>query len=116
MNERVNRYKLPEPVYYVQSETDDTVLVGMDVEQTGTWMSWFDTTKERRMKVESVMDSSPQHFVFKRSTKEGGHTYRFVPMSLDIYKAQRAKLLNSKDFDDEASMIKAFLETAENSW
>lgn len=111
------REKLPAPVYYVTSDSDDSVLVGMDVQRTGPWMSWFDTVKERRMMAEAILDKNPEHYVFKRTAQEGGHTYSFVPMSLDIYNASvKSRIFNGREFADEQSMVKAFLEAKDNAW
>jgi len=111
------REKLPATVYFVASETDDSVLVGMDVQRTGPWMSWFDTVKERRMMAEAILDRNPEHYSFRRAAQEGGHTYTFMPMNLDTYNTSvKPKLFNGKEFPDEQSMISAFLEAKNNAW
>lgn len=111
------REKLPAPVYFVASETDDSVLVGMDVQRTGPWMSWFDTVKERQMMAEAILDRNPEHYAFRRAAQEGGHIYTLVPMNLDTYNASvKSKLFNGKEFPDEQSMINAFLEAKDNAW
>lgn len=111
------REKLPAPVYYVDSDNDETVLVGINVQRTGKVMSWYDTTKERVMQADKIIDSRGDHYVFKRDDKEGGQTYTFVPMNLENYNASvKDRLFNGDDFTDEQSMIDAFMETKDNAW
>ena len=50
-------------------------------------------------------------FSFKRISEEGGQTYYFRPMNLEIYKKKiKNRLLGKREFDNEEEMIKAFLE------
>jgi hypothetical protein len=115
MQDEERREQLPASVYYVKSPEDDTVLVGMDVEISrrggDTTVSWFDTVKERRMGAELVSEDM-DNFTFKRLEQEGGGTYSFVPMSLDVYdNSVKSYLQNGKDFDNQEDLTAAFLET-----
>lgn len=102
--------KLPFPnLYHVESETDPTVLVAIDATVQDNIISWFDTTKERQMRIEEVTDSSPEHFAFRRPEEDGGHAYVLIPLTLAIYRSVvRGRLRNAPDFDDESSMAQAF--------
>ncbi len=112
------REKLPEPVYYVKSPTDATVLVAIDVAVINRrWVTWFDTVKERGMEAAVILDNYPRHFSFRRTEGEGGHSYTFVPMSLDIYNTLvKERLLHGQDFSDQEAMIQAFLQTQKEAW
>ena len=109
--------KLPAPVYYVQSETDDTVLVGLNVVHDGTVISWQDTTKERRMAMEQILSDNPNDFCFKATDSSGGNTYRFTPLDLETYRLTvKPQLFNAGDFTDVDAMNKAFQEAQNNAW
>ena len=48
----------------------------------------------------------------KLADEEGGDTYIFEPMRLDLYeKCVKDRLANGKDFDNLDSLINAFLNT-----
>lgn len=109
--------RLSEPVYYVESAEDDTVLVGIDVRIRSGIVEWFDTIKDRSMLVNTILDRSNQHFVFKRSNNEGGGIYTFTPMTLERYEGSvKQKLIDGQTFSDYDDMIKAFLETKNDAW
>lgn len=113
--------KLPKPVYYVESPDDDTVLVGMDVtieyhkkgKESVYIIKWWDSTPHERGMVASRIKIEGEFFAFKRIDKEGGQTYYFRPMTLDIYNAKvKNRVYGEKtDFDNEDDMINEFLKT-----
>lgn len=110
-----NPERLPQPVYYVES-TDPTVLVAMDVWVAGNTFSWFDTVKERVMQGK-IIEKTPEKFAFVRHPQEGGATYTFTPLTLDIYdRAVKSRLAGGKDFDNQQSMVEAFLRSFKNAW
>lgn len=111
--------KLESRVYFVSSEKDKTVLLAMDVkiDENEKTIGWFDTVKERLMYYEFIVDPNDNHFVFQRSEKEGGDTYIFIPLSLEIYnKKVKNRILIPKDFESEEDMLKIFEETKNNAW
>lgn len=109
--------KLPAPVYYVQSETDDTVLVGLNVTHDGNVISWQDTTKERRMAIKQILLDDPNDFRFMASESSGGNSYRFTPLDLETYRLNvKPQLFNAADFTDVESMNRAFQEAQDNAW
>lgn len=101
------------PVYYVQSSTDSTVLIALQVRiENEDTIVWFDTRKERSMVIEAILSADSKNFVFKRKENEGGHTYSFTPLSLDIYKANvKPKLVRGEEFTSEDELLNAFKET-----
>ncbi len=107
--------KLPAPVYYVEATEDGTVLVGMKVtirriSNNHFAVSWWDPTHERCMSA-SEINCEGDSFSFKRISEEGGQTYYFRPMTLEIYNTHvKNRLLGKREFDNEEEMIKAFLE------
>lgn len=116
-HERENtREMLPEPVYYIESSDDDTVLVGIDVavesKADGTAVvTWFDTTRERAMTAEETKRED-DYFAFKRSEAEGGQFYKFTPMDLDVYNDKvKNELISGQDFDNKDDLIQAFQAT-----
>ena len=114
-----NFSKLSERVYYVVCPKDDTVLVALDVliDSEPRMIEWFDTVKERKMRVGKIIDNNQKHFVFERAEDDGGGEYTFVPMDLKIYdKSVRGHLLFKREFTDEEEMLKAFEGTYENAW
>ncbi|MBR5418978.1 hypothetical protein IK110_01900 [Candidatus Saccharibacteria bacterium] len=111
--------QLPQPVYYIESPNDDTVLVGIDVKVCGHHdgeknVVWYDTTRERRMKaIETQMKDD--FFAFRRDESEGGGEYFFTPMNLNIYNDKvKQKLIDGNDYTDEKDLTEAFLKTKEN--
>ena len=117
-----NKEKLPKPVYYIESPDDNTVLVGIDTiiehdkigDQEFSKISWYDTKYERIMTASETMQKG-DYFAFKRIDQEGGGTYYFAPMNLDIYNNKvRDYLINGRDFTNDDDLIKAFLETLED--
>ena len=109
--------RLPEPVYYVESPDDDSVLVGIDVSidtyenDKKTIITWFDTTHERIMTAAETQVND-KYFAFKRTEEEGGGTYYFAPMDLSLYNERvKNKLIDGKDFDNRDDLIDAFLDT-----
>ena len=112
--------KLPEPVYYVESPDDDTVLVGIDVKiyreeknnQLFTTVSWHDTNKYRYMMASDTMLHG-DCFAFKRQEKEGGGTYYFMPMTIDIYNDKVKKLIiGNPNYTNKEELIDGFLSAA----
>jgi hypothetical protein len=118
MTEASERQKLPGRVYYVSCPEDNTVEVAMDVRIAGDTVSWFDTIKERLMKIERIInDSHPDYFIFKRNVEEGGGVYTFVPMTLQLYNERvKRHLLAPKDFTDIEQLLKEFEDTKNYAW
>ena len=109
--------KLQHPVYFVKSENDSSVLVGMDVRISGNSITWFDTNKDRIMGIEEIIKDDNAEFEFKRSQSEGGGTYSFSKMTLDIFRNEvKDKLIFKEDAESEEEMIKKFEETKNNAW
>jgi hypothetical protein len=107
----------PEGIYYVESSEDPTVLLAMDIVLGGDLIRWFDTIKERRMEVRRVLNDDPLHFAFEREDGERGRVYRFVPLTLEIYRERvRSRLLDGKDFETSKEMKDAFELTKESGW
>ena len=116
-NSTLERRTLPEPVYYVFSPHDDTVLVGIDVvvckKNNYYTVSWWDPSHERRMGASHVM-FNPDFFAFKRNDgAHDGSLYFFIPMDLDIYNCKVKRcLIAGKDFSSIDDMVKAFHDAA----
>ena len=109
--------KLPNRVYYVSSNKDNSVLVALDVEFNNKEIRWFDTIKERGMKIEKIIDLSLQNFIFNRDLNEGGGIYKFVPMTLEIYNDKvKNHMLIPREFTDPEELFLAFEETRKNAW
>ena len=116
-NQELKEY-LPNPVYYIESSNDDTVLVGLDVsvehndDNTST-ITWYDTSHERKMIADEVRQGE-DYFAFKRIDAEGGAMYRMTRMDLNTYREKvKNHLIAGEDFDNENDMIDAFLKTYE---
>lgn len=109
--------KFPKGVYYITSDGDDTVLVGLNISVTGDTIRWFDTTKERSMQISRTIEDSEKKFVFERS--EGGEKriYTIVPLDLETYNTiVREQLSNAKEFTDLEAMTSAFEQTLKDAW
>jgi hypothetical protein len=105
-------------VYFVNSPTDGTVLVAMDlqIDQQQKMISWFDTAKERKMRYDSL-SGGEDNYSFNRSVEQGGGEYTFQPLTLDIYNSQVAShLIGAKEFDNVNQLKEALLKTKENAW
>ena len=105
--------------YFVSSDTDNTVLLGMNLKLSNDLeneVRWFDTIKERVMHVEKIIDSNPEHFVFQRKSTKN-EIYTFIPLTLDIYNEKvKHKTLIPRDFTNTEDMVTAFKETRNNAW
>ena len=116
----ISHEKLPKPVYYIESPEDETVLVGMDVTVTieadkNPVVSWFDTTKERRMEADEIRRKG-DIFAFKRPDGDGDKHYFFTPIDLDIYNDKvRDKIPDGQSFNNVDDLVKAFQKTRENA-
>jgi len=112
-----NLAKIKDKIYYVISDEDESVLIGMDlrINFNDKTISWFDTVKDRTMGFEAIIDDNPDHFVFKRSGR--GEVYTFVPMTLEVYNDNvKNRILIPRDLETEEDMLKAFEETKNNAW
>lgn len=109
---------MPQRVYYIESASDSTVLYALDVTFGPESIRWFDGTKERIMRTDGHGETGADgSFSFVRSTEEGGATYTFAPMTLEIYRQQvMPRLVAGKNFEDEEAMLKAFESTRETAW
>lgn len=114
--------KLPGAVYLVECETDETVLLAMQVEVVRRFsegeefisVKWFDTVRERVMRAKMVWRVG-EYLAFERLESDGGGKYYFTPLTLEKYYSDVKDLLVSgEDFTSEAEMIEAFLKGEEN--
>lgn len=113
---------LPKPVYFIESTNDSTVLVGIGVtiersninDRNVSKIRWYDTSHERAMTA-SETKQKDDLFAFKRVEQEGGGTYYFTPMNLDIYnKKVKRRLMGGYDFTSNEQLTEAFLSTLED--
>ncbi len=113
-NKSETREQLPEPVYYIESSDDNTVLVGInpaiEKHDDGTaTITWHDTTRERAMTADEIRQEE-DYFAFKRIDDEGGQFYKFTPMDLDIYNdVVKRELHSTREFSSKEELIRAFL-------
>ena len=114
--------KLPGAVYLVECETDETILLAMQVEVVRRFsegeefisVKWFDTVRERVMRAKMVWRVG-EYLAFERLESDGGGKYYFTPLTLEKYYSDVKDLLVSgEDFTSEAEMIEAFLKGEEN--
>ena len=114
----IERKKLPKPVYYIESPSDNTVLVGVDVSITDyevdgdsySIVKWRDTVRERIMYAAEIKQQG-DFLTFRREDREGGGHYYFMPMNLEVYNSKvRQRLVNGLDFENEDDLINAFLD------
>lgn len=106
-------------VYFVACPTDITVLIAMDVRTRGNRIRWFDTVKERVMRIGHIIEQNGERCVFERVGHDGQPmgTYTIIPLTLDVYRANvRDRLPQPKEFENEAAMHAAFLETRRHAW
>lgn len=119
MEQDESHERLPEPVYYIESPDDESVLVGINVSiyrnknTTDATITWYDTAYERIMTAAEIQ-TNDKCFAFRRREDEGGGTYYFEPMNLNLYNEHvKEKLIDGKDFKDHNDLIDAFLNTIE---
>lgn len=109
--------QLANTLYYVECQLDPTVLVAMNTKVMDDYVSWFDTVKERMMRVKTVVNPDPNQFAFERADGQEGAVYSFMPMTVDVYNQfVKPKLPNGTEFTDDAALQKAFKDTIENAW
>ena len=108
---------LPHKVYLVSCPEDSTVLVAIDVSIKDGYITWFDTVKERVMKIGEITIDNDEIFVFTRGDQEGNPSYELRPLTLELYEETvKPKLNNAQDFSKEEDMFAAFEITKENAW
>lgn len=109
--------KLPGAVYLVECETDETVLLAMQVEVVRRFsegeefisVKWFDTVRERVMRAKMVWRVG-EYLAFERLESDGGGKYYFTPLTLEKYYSEvKDSLVSGEDFTSKAKMIEAFL-------
>lgn len=90
-NSTLERRTLPEPVYYVFSPHDDTVLVGIDVvvckKNNYYTVSWWDPSHERRMGASHVMfnpDFLPLKEMMVHMTGVSTFLYRWILIFITV--------------------------------
>lgn len=114
--------KLPGAVYLVECETDETVLVAMQLEVVRRFsegeefisVKWFDTVRERVMRAKLIWRVG-ECLAFERLPDDGGGKYYFTPLTLEKYYSEvKDSLVSGEDFTSEAEMIEAFLKGEEN--
>ncbi|KKS44456.1 hypothetical protein A2567_00275 [Candidatus Azambacteria bacterium RIFOXYD1_FULL_42_11] len=105
-------------VYYMSSPDDDTVLIALDIKISDYgFIEWFDTIKDRIMRVGEIIDNNSEHFVFQRNDGQTKSTYTLIPMTIDIYNDKiKNKILIPKEFATKEKMLTAFEETKNNAW
>ena len=116
-NGRERVEKLPGAVYLVECETDETVLVAMQLEVVRRFsegkefisVKWFDTVRERVMRAKLVWRVG-ECLAFERLEADGGGKYYFTPLTLEKYYSEvKDSLVSGEDFMNESEMIEAFL-------
>jgi len=101
----------------VSCPEDSTVLVAIDVSIKDGYITWFDTVKERVMKIGEITIDNDEIFVFTRGDQEGNPSYELRPLTLELYEETvKPKLNNAQDFSKEEDMFAAFEITKENAW
>lgn len=110
-------FRLKEPVYYIESQNDETVLLGINIrlvkKNERTYISWFDTVHERMMEI-SKIGRKEDGYVFK-CVDSPQATYFILPITLDLYEEKiRKKLVNGKHFDNLEDLIAELLETLDD--
>lgn len=116
-NGRERVEKLPGAVYLVECETDETVLVAMQLEVVRRFsegeefisVKWFDTVRERVMRAKLVWRVG-ECLAFERLETDGGGKYYFTPLTLEKYYSEvKDSLVSGEDFMNESEMIEEFL-------
>ncbi|MBI3442438.1 MAG: hypothetical protein HY007_01595 [Candidatus Sungbacteria bacterium] len=99
-------------IYYVESAKDPTVLLALDARLGDDKnLRWFDTRKERIMKVNRVAEDTAERFAFER---EGGGTYVFTPLTLKRYEESvKSRLVQPESFEREEDLFTALKKTRE---
>ena len=103
--------------YLVTCPQDSTVLYALDVTIETPYARWFDGTKQRIMRAQSIDRTDKTHIIFVRDATEGGGTYTFEPMTLERYNTfVKSRIMIPRDFPDEDSMLKALENTRNEAW
>lgn len=99
---------LPGRVYLVQHPTDVSVLIALDVKYSTDWVGWFDTVRERVMRLKVPMTITEERVSFERLDGVGG-VYTLLPLTLALYQMHvRHRLAGGKDFATEEDLLAAF--------
>lgn len=116
-NGRERVEKFPGAVYLVECETDETVLVAMQLEVVRRFsegeefisVKWFDSVHERVMRAKMVWRVG-ECLAFERLESNVGGKYYFTPLTLEKYYSEvKDSLVSGEDFTSEAEMVEAFL-------
>ena len=121
-NGRERVEKLPGVVYLVECETDETVLVAMQLEVVRRFsegeefisVKWFDSVRERVMRAKMVWRVG-ECLAFEKLESDVGGKYYFTPLTLEKYNSEvKDSLVSGEDFKSESEMIEAFLKGEES--
>ncbi len=79
----------PETIYSVESESDSTVVIAIQpkfsIIEGITYMLWFDSNRDRMMKIEQVVEDTDEQFAFKSENK---HQYNFKPLTIEYFRTR----------------------------
>lgn len=106
-------------IWFVSCDDDPTVLLAINpLFEMGKYISWFDTVKERKMLVHSVIEEKEGSIIFDRVLHSGEiWRYRFVPLTLGVYEEKvRDKMLGSPSFTNKEEMESTILKSFEGSF
>ncbi len=78
-------------VYLVESAEDQTVLVAVFPRLSSRGVEWFDSVRDRGFRVESVERDGDAVAV-----KTPNATYRFTPLTIDLYRARVQRRVSGK--------------------
>jgi len=107
---------IKDTVYFVSSDKDATVLLAMDIKINDGYISWFDTVKERMMKIKSTKDIDGDSFVFKRDDGNSSE-YHFTPITLEIYNNKVGdRLISPRKYDNEEDLVEDLKATKGLAW
>ena len=93
-------------VYRVTSDEDPGALIALDARVRGDQLTWFDSNRDRGHPVQSHCDDGDAvKFVTER-----GASYRFVPLTKEIYDRDvRSKVELSPEFDSTEAIRRFYL-------
>ena len=98
-------------VYYVSCNTDDTVLLAFKPKVLGEYLHWYDSNKERVMKIKNLyrQESVNKILLIRGDGAKKDCVYVFEPLNIELYnKFVKSKLLSPMHFDSEQQMLQRF--------
>lgn len=96
--EKIKFKYIKNKVFFIQSENDPTVLIGVELQIFDGYISWHDTIKERIKRIKRIIENTSENFIFE-TKDENGMTEGTYKIQILTWKLYQKKVLPNLCFD-----------------